>query len=355
MNTLKHAVLNLALWALLSGALIAQENLVPNPSFEEYEKCPSDYGKEKTLEALHWSNYHYTPDYFNRCATNAKVGVPDNFFGKQEPAHGAAYVGFTVYHESAPNELIGMKLLEPIQKGKKYKFSIKVSLAENYSRYASDNIGILFTNQPEKAHNCGIYHFKSDKVIRDSQSWTTIEGLFIADDTYEHMLIGNFFDRKQTTIEEVNSSVNFKASYYFIDEVFVGEMIEQSPAPVEMMAGDIQLERGREFILRNIFFDTNKSSLKPESYQELDRLVQLMTQRKEVGLLITGHTDAVGNDDDNLVLSEQRAEAVKQYLIAKGIDRARLNAAGKGESEPMATNNTEEGRALNRRVVFAVR
>src|SRR5690349_20593829 len=118
---------------LLISSAYSQTNLVPNPSFEEYEQCPGNYGKENYIEAKHWTNYHYTPDYFNECATYENVGVPSNFFGYQVPSEGKAYVGLTVYHSTAPNELLGMELIQPIRKGKRYEFSIKVSLAEKYS------------------------------------------------------------------------------------------------------------------------------------------------------------------------------------------------------------------------------
>ncbi len=334
-----------------ASSVHAQKNLVPNPSFEEYEQCPSNYGKENYIEAKHWSNYHYTPDYFNECATNENVGVPSNFFGFQKASDGKAYVGLTVYHNSAPNELLGMELIEPIKKGKRYKFSIKVSLAEKYSNYATDNIGILFTNTPETAHDCGRYHFKSDKVIKDADSWTTIEGIFIADSDYKHMLIGNFFDRTKTTIEKIASD-RYEASYYFLDEVSVVELSDISK-PAEF-SNKSTLKKGSTFILKNIFFDVNKDILKAESYKELDLLVALLTEHPKTNINIVGHTDAVGKDEDNLVLSKKRSVAVLNYLVSKGIAKERLQSIGMGESDPIATNNTEEGRAQNRRVAFTI-
>ena len=350
----KTAIINLLILVVLgiSHSLLGQTNLVPNPSFEEYTSCPSAYGAENFIEAKGWANYHYTPDYYNECASNINVGVPSNFFGNQQPSDGKAYVGFTVYHYSAPNEIIGMKLLQPIKKGKKYKFSIKVSLAENYSNYASDNIGILFTNTPEKAHNAGIYHFKSDRIIKDSENWTTIEGVFFADDDYEHMLIGNFFDAPHTTVEKISDS-HYNASYYFIDEVFLSSLeVEENNNAFSKAS---TLEKGKTFILKNISFDFNKDILKMESFVELDLLVALLKENPTKTISIVGHTDAIGQEEDNLILSKKRSSAVLNYLISKGIATERLHALGLGESEPIATNNTEEGRAQNRRVAFTIR
>lgn len=111
---------------------------------------------------------------------------------------------------------------------------------------------------------------------------------------------------------------------------------------------------GKPIALRNVFFETGSASLLPESAAELDHLVALLTQMPELHIQINGHTDNVGNDQDNQVLSEQRAKAVHDYLISKGIDPARLRFKGFGESKPVETNDTPEGRAKNRRTEFEV-
>ncbi len=94
--------------------------------------------------------------------------------------------------------------------------------------------------------------------------------------------------------------------------------------------------------------------MKPESYTELDKLVSILKKNPTPIILITGHTDGVGKDSDNLVLSEQRAKSVVNYLISKGISEKRIGYKGFGETQPIATNNTNEGRAENRRVEFEV-
>lgn len=101
--------------------------------------------------------------------------------------------------------------------------------------------------------------------------------------------------------------------------------------------------------LKNLFFDTDKYDLKPESFPELTRLLEIMKENV-VRLEITGHTDNVGGADYNLSLSQKRAEAVQQYLSQKGADTDQIEAIGKGSSEPVSSNDNEEGRAMNRRV-----
>ena len=102
-----------------------------------------------------------------------------------------------------------------------------------------------------------------------------------------------------------------------------------------------------------VFFDTNSANIKPESYPDLDRVVSFMNESvKGAAGVIEGHTDSVGNDDYNLKLSQRRADAVRQYLVGKGVAATRLEAQGLGEAQPVADNNTAEGRAQNRRVVL---
>ncbi len=116
---------------------------------------------------------------------------------------------------------------------------------------------------------------------------------------------------------------------------------------------DIQLmpvNPGSKVVLRNVFFDFNSATLKPESYAELNRLAQILKQYPGIVVEISGHTDNIGSFQYNMKLSQKRAEAVVEYLIAQGVPPESLVAKGYGPTKPIAPNDTEEGRALNRRV-----
>jgi OmpA-OmpF porin, OOP family len=106
--------------------------------------------------------------------------------------------------------------------------------------------------------------------------------------------------------------------------------------------------------LDNVFFDTGKSTLKPESFKELDELVRYMMQHKSESIEIAGHTDNVGDAMSNKKLSEDRANAVKYYLQKKGIESTRVVAKGYGDTEPIADNADEKGRKQNRRTEVRV-
>lgn len=114
------------------------------------------------------------------------------------------------------------------------------------------------------------------------------------------------------------------------------------------------IETGQVIRINNIFFETAKSVLKPESFFELDNLVKLLTENAMMEIFIGGHTDNVGNDDYNNKLSKDRAAAVVEYLTSKGIVATRLTSDGFGKAKPIADNATEEGKSLNRRVEFTI-
>lgn len=115
-----------------------------------------------------------------------------------------------------------------------------------------------------------------------------------------------------------------------------------------------KVEVGEKIVLNNIFFDSGKAKLRPESYAELGVLRKLMKDNPGLKIEISGHTDNVGSDNFNQQLSEKRAKSVVDYLISQGIDASRLKYTGYGESQPIADNSTKEGRQKNRRTEFEI-
>lgn len=116
----------------------------------------------------------------------------------------------------------------------------------------------------------------------------------------------------------------------------------------------VPLVVGQPIRLNNVFFDTAKTDLLPESTRELDRLVGLLNRMPAMRIEVRGHTDSVDTDAANLALSSGRAAAVVAYLVKAGIAPSRLQSKGFGESSPIASNATDEGRKLNRRVEFVI-
>lgn len=114
------------------------------------------------------------------------------------------------------------------------------------------------------------------------------------------------------------------------------------------------IEMGNKVVLKNIFFDTNKYDIKPESKIEMQKIILFLVQNPNVNIEISGHTDNAGNDALNQTLSQNRAKEVYQYLLSQGVPANRLTFKGYGKSQPIAPNTTEDGRRQNRRTEFKI-
>lgn len=183
----------------------------------------------------------------------------------------------------------------------------------------------------------------ADSVLIEAQ--TTEDGSFLAclpvGDNYSLYLSkpGYFFHSEFFELKELSS----------VKEPFLLE-IEMYPIVSEKTDGD----KVKPIVLKNVFFETGSAVLLPESKTELDKLKKLLEENPALGIKINGHTDNVGAETDNQVLSEARAKAVQDYLAQNGIDPSRLSHAGYGESQPVSDNETPEGRRQNRRTEFVV-
>lgn len=136
-----------------------------------------------------------------------------------------------------------------------------------------------------------------------------------------------------------------------VDSVWINDP-DVTPVTKDMTLQPIEV--GVTVRLKNIYFDFDKTTLKTESFTELNKVVEFLTQNPTVEIEISGHTDNKGSDEYNTTLSQGRSEAVVDYIISQGIAASRLAAHGYGESKPIDTNESEEGRANNRRVEFTI-
>ncbi len=127
--------------------------------------------------------------------------------------------------------------------------------------------------------------------------------------------------------------------------------VAPAPAPVAYVAP--QPAAPQKLVLEGVNFDFDKATLRQEDISELDKDVEALKAWGDVNIEVAGHTDSMGSDKYNMNLSRQRAEAVRNFLISRGVAADRLTARGYGESQPVADNATEEGRFKNRRVELA--
>lgn len=145
-----------------------------------------------------------------------------------------------------------------------------------------------------------------------------------------------------------------KEGYLFFSESFKLTDLNTLYDPYNLLIELKPIEVGSEMNLYNVYFETDSFKILPQSEPELQKLVTFLKNNSGLKVEIQGHTDDTGTAEFNKTLSEKRAQSVVDYLVENGINSQRLNSAGFGESKPVATNNTEEGRRLNRRTTIKI-
>jgi outer membrane protein OmpA-like peptidoglycan-associated protein len=172
--------------------------------------------------------------------------------------------------------------------------------------------------------------------------------------------VPDYLDKCPNTPKEAYNAVDENGCPKDTDNDGIPDYLDQCPRTpgVKENGGCPELKKEiRQLLqkaLRGIQFDTNKATIKKVSFPILNEIVKVMNENPTYKLSISGHTDSQGDDATNLALSKARANAVAEYLIANGVNALRLAAEGYGETQPVATNATANGRALNRRVEFVV-
>lgn len=190
-----------------------------------------------------------------------------------------------------------------------------------------------------------IVDLESGKVVANTQSDEKGNFLLCLPSGMDYAL---HVSREKFLFYSENFSLTEPAS---VDEPFEMTIMLQ---PVPKTKPSVAEAKKQPIVLKNIFFETGSAALKQASAAELDRLVNLLTDNPDLRIQINGHTDDVGEEQDNLKLSEDRAKAVYDHLVSKNIAIERLKFKGFGESSPIADNNSEEGRKINRRTEFIV-
>ena len=151
-----------------------------------------------------------------------------------------------------------------------------------------------------------------------------------------------------------NYGLNVSKDGYLFYSANFSLLGHEAREPYQLTVELSPIEVGNKVVLNNIFFDTNKFDLKPDSKAELQKLIDFLNLNPSVHIEISGHTDNVGNNQANQVLSENRAKSVYQYLITNGITAARLIYKGYGETQPIMPNISDANRAKNRRTEFKI-
>lgn len=197
-------------------------------------------------------------------------------------------------------------------------------------------------------------------VITDAKTSQVLEASIDLIDNEKNLLLATFKSNSSTGryLVTLPAGKNYgiavrKDGYLFHSENFI---VDINADYIEIVK-DVALKKvevGSIIVLRNIFFDFDKATIRPESANELDRLIKLLTENPTIKIELGSHTDSKGSDEYNMKLSDNRSQSVVSYLISKGISSDRLTAKGYGETKPIDTNDTDEGRQNNRRTEFKI-
>ena len=368
--------LSLLTTTICTKAQAPDENLIYNSDFESYQDCPRriDALGILTIVDAWFQPTNGSADYFNVCGMK-ECFVPNNKLGIQDPHSGNGYCGIYC-SKTEYREYLQTQLKRKLKEGEKYRLTFHVSLSE-YSSGAVATIGAVFSEyrlfdtvksvlmkKEERKINKKITQTTStyytpqvvnnhDNVLINTKGWDTISGEFIAKGGEEYLTIGNFFPASHSNVIDLDSlTYLLPGAYYYIDDVTL-YCLTCKP-PYNPPKDTTKYKVGNTFVLKNIFFEFDKSNILQQSYKELQQLIELLTENPNMKIEIGGHTDDKGTIEYNQRLSENRANAVVKYLINKGISEKRLKYKGYGELHPIDTNETEAGRFNNRRVEFKI-
>lgn len=231
--------------------------------------------------------------------------------------------------------------------------SLTLSAKGDYAIYSSD-LDLYYFTMPEEIRPVAASYIKGNILDKETQMPLNAR-LQIKNLSTGRVAHESFSDKKTGEFliclaqgEEYAFSISCEG-YLFYSENFSTFEDKQ-----ERQIFLTPIKAGESIVLKNIFFETNSHSLLPTSFAELNTLIELMQKNPSLKLMIEGHTDNIGKEELNIKLSQQRAEAIVSYLTEKGIEPSRLKAKGYGFSKPIADNNTEEGRAMNRRTEIKI-
>ena len=372
---------------VLTTNLTAQ-NLIPNPSFENNNCCPSTYSMFYCIQG--WAApTKGTTDYYSSCELKhytPVVRTPTNFFGHQQPVDGIAYIGLYLYYHTDYREYALTKLKEPLQENETYHLNFWISLADTAGT-AIRSLGVAFTDTLYKKKQFtnitevpySEVYLTDSSFIKDKKQWFQLNMDYKAKGGETFLMIGNFKDNASTDTLQLNDNhTSFDErfdSYYYLDDVCLdiirtdgtcscindgAPMITNDSIYKELenftdTSQNRSPQAGEIIILKNIYFDFDKARLGIKSEPELSKLYHILNEFPHLEIVINGHTDSEGNDDYNSGLSEARALAVYSWLVQQGISSGRLDFKGYGETQPIDTNETENGRQTNRRVEFEVK
>jgi len=368
------------------------QNLIPNPGFEDLF-IPDEFQWVQPInQYYHWEQ-------------NQK-----GFGGSHD---GEFFNGICMYNWH-PCEYLHIKLKEPLQKDSTYHLSTWIKLAKFKAKGQEHlyKLGAMFSDRSINTRRRFVINKEPQAFFHIADSlekieWNKIETEFTSSGSEQNMTIGYFpalyFSKKEmknykapidsaiiamaekskgkkkkkkkklkekdlaefrrminqktqaeSSMPKLTSSFGQFTIRYYFDDFCLAQKDSTGAFDCSTRIEEFVSEKEQRFRLNRVYFESGSSSLLDSSFYELDRLSFFLSFKPEIKIKIIGHTDDVGINKENQKLSEDRAKAVQDYLVSKGLEPARISFEGKGESQPLADNSTPEGRLTNRRVEFQI-
>jgi len=313
---------------LPTGKWTVPENLGPTVNTKSDESCPFIHSDNQTLyfNSNGHVGYGMTDLFLSRKDSNNKWKTPENLGYPintidDEGSLIVAADGKTAYYASdRMNKKLGLDI---------YSFQLRNDIQAIKTIWIN---GSVFDKKSNQGLPCQVLLTDINNRNKSTQVQTDEEGNFMIT-----LPIGNEYALHINRKGYLFYSANFSIPSTSTDSFF------NLKIPLQ------PIEEGASIVLKNIFFDNKSFEIKKSSEEELNALIALLNENPKMKLQISGHTDNVGKKEDNLLLSQNRAKAVVNYLISKGIAATRLVSKGFGDSMPMEKNDTEQGKINNRR------
>jgi outer membrane protein OmpA-like peptidoglycan-associated protein len=355
----------LVLFATITGSSFSQ-NLLQNGGFEDidtncmnshpHEAIPLDslYGFELISCISPWGMYSATELVFN--------------MDYRHTGHSAASVLLKNVEVPYQRSYAIAPLCMPLVAGNRYsiKFYYK-AIKNNY--YTSSSLAIAFAGHDSVAFNKykPLYYPSAYTIpgFLTDTGWVEAKFTYNAIGGEDLLLIGNFATDKETKNRILNKDIDKKHRlrivYALVDDISVLSLDNTDscqPVIIKNSVSNVKaavFDTGKTFVLDRIYFKSGSAELLEPSFPQLQKVAEYLNYKPKLTASITGHTDSEGNGYDNMQLSVDRAQAVANYLQELGVSARRLRINGKGEETPIAENDTQQGRQLNRRVEIVFR
>lgn len=348
-------------WGMLLASIVLfctplqAQNLILNPDFEDRLFCPKALGSfDQDVEGWTCPTQGST-DYFHRCSE--VMGVPKNYNGNQEAYSGDAYAGLYFFAPGDYREYLQAELSQTLEPGRKYHFEVYVSLAES-ADFAVRKFGLMFSEQriqietrkylskgrllEQTGNRIHTMEMEMDHIDENRDRWFKLNISFTAKGFERYLLIGNFYPNKGTQRIKTERWGTKQGAYYYVDRTALYEDGNSLP--------NYELEKRYHFPKVYFAFDSDK--LDGTAKESLKEMQAFLKKNRDYYIIVSGHTDSLGQSEYNTDLSHRRAKSIAKQLVLLGVDQDRIRLESFGSDKPLANNQSEKGRQKNRRAEF---